>query len=334
MNETSISRLMILCASLVIIVAGLRVAQPIVVPVLLSFFLATITSPAVSLLKKYALPTPLAIAFVVASLIALLGVLGSVLLTSVEQFVDRLPEYEAIVRNWLEELQVKLPWLANDLRNTIAEFRPTESAIVVLTTLFSSVGNFLFATILVTFTLIFTLVEAQTAPEKLRSALGDDNSLKYAKRFSRLVQRYLVLKSYISIFTGVLVSLYLWLTGVDYPVLWGTFAFLMNYIPNIGSMLAAIPPIALSGMQLGLSGFLTTAIGFIAINLIIGNLIEPRVMGKTLNISTLVVFLSLIFWGWVLGPIGMLLAIPLTAVIKIALEVNPNTRWLAKIMSQ
>jgi len=143
-----------------------------------------------------------------------------------------------------------------------------------------------------------------------------------------------LVKSLISFATGLLVGFMLWLIGVDYPILWGTLAFLMNYIPSIGSLIAAIPAILVATLQLGWPGLVSSAAGFVGINLIVGNLIEPRLMGKTLNISPLILFLSLIFWGWILGPIGMLLAIPLTVVVKIGLEVYPKTRWLAQMISQ
>jgi predicted PurR-regulated permease PerM len=122
--------------------------------------------------------------------------------------------------------------------------------------------------------------------------------------------------------------------GVDYPVIWGALAFLMNFIPNIGSMLAAIPPMILASIQLGFPGFLITMTGFVGINMIVGNLLEPKLMGRSLDISPLIVFLSLVFWGWILGPVGMLLAIPLTVVVKIGLEIHPDTKWAAKILSQ
>ena len=119
------------------------------------------------------------------------------------------------------------------------------------------------------------------------------------------------------------------LIGVDYPVLWGALAFLLNFIPNIGSIIAAVPPVLLALIQLGVAQAALVAGGFLVINMAIGNFLEPRYMGQGLGLSTLVVFLSLVFWGWVLGPVGMLLSVPLTIAVKIALEVRPDTRWMA-----
>jgi predicted PurR-regulated permease PerM len=120
--------------------------------------------------------------------------------------------------------------------------------------------------------------------------------------------------------------------GVDYYLLWGLLAFLLNYIPTIGSFFALLPPALLALIQFGIVEAIVVVIVFVIINTLIGNIIEPRFMGKGLGLSTLVVFLSLIFWGWVLGPVGMLLSVPLTITIKIALDSSEETRWLAILL--
>jgi len=126
--------------------------------------------------------------------------------------------------------------------------------------------------------------------------------------------------------------LWLGIQGVDYLVLWALLAFLLNFIPNIGSIIAAIPAVLLSFVQFGFTGAGITALGFFIVNIVMGNIIEPRYMGKGLGLSTLVVFLSLLFWGWVLGPVGMLLSIPLTMIVKLALEANQETRWIGVLL--
>jgi predicted PurR-regulated permease PerM len=135
-----------------------------------------------------------------------------------------------------------------------------------------------------------------------------------------------------SLATGVMVWLWLTILGVDYPILWGLLAFMFNYVPNIGSIIAAIPAILLTSVQAGYGTAFLTAGGYIVFNVSISNLIEPRFMGSGLGISTLVVFLSLIFWGWVLGPVGMLLSIPLTMTMKIALSCSEETSWISTLI--
>lgn len=332
--DAPLSRILVATAALFIILAGMRVAQPILVPFLLATFLAVLTSPAVNWLVRYKVPNPLAIGIVVALVFGVLYGIGTLVATSAEEFVARIPEYEGRIEELLAFLRDRLPWLASDLRTTLQSVAPPDSFIGFAGRLFSGLGSILLATFLTLFMLIFMLYEAQGAPAKMNRALGNDHSADYARRFTRLVQRYLVIKSLVSAITGLAVWAFLMIFNIDYPILWGTLAFLMNFIPNIGSMIAAVPVIILATVQQGLSGFIISLAGFSAINAVIGNILEPRLMGRSLDLSTLVVFLSLIFWGWILGPVGTLLAVPLTVVVKIGLEVYPKSRWLAIMLSQ
>ena len=120
--------------------------------------------------------------------------------------------------------------------------------------------------------------------------------------------------------------------GVDFAILWGLVAFLLNYVPIIGSIIAAIPAILLALIQLGVAPALLTCLGYVVVNVIFGSILEPRFMGRGLGLSTLVVFLSLVFWGWILGPVGMILSVPLTMIVKIALESSDDTHWIAVML--
>ena len=142
----------------------------------------------------------------------------------------------------------------------------------------------------------------------------------------------MAIKTLTSLATGIFVGIWLAILGIDYPVLWGLVAFLLNYVPNIGSIIAAIPAVLLSFIQIDMFHALFAALGYVIVNIVIGSVIEPRVMGRGMGLSTLVVFLSLVFWGWVLGPVGMLLSVPLTMILKIALEHNEDTRWIAVLL--
>jgi AI-2 transport protein TqsA len=183
-------------------------------------------------------------------------------------------------------------------------------------------------------TVVFMLFEASTFPLKLHLALDDpEMRLKQIERFLASVNHYIAIKTMVSIATGIVVSVMLWAFSLDFFLLWGVFAFLLNYIPNIGSIIAALPAVTLATLQLGLpeAGFI--GLGYFTINMIMGNIIEPRYLGKGLGLSTLVVFLSLIFWGWLLGTVGMLLSVPLTMILKIGFENSPEGRWLAVLLS-
>ena len=141
-----------------------------------------------------------------------------------------------------------------------------------------------------------------------------------------------MIQTLISAAAGLLIGLWLAILGVPYPVLWGTLAFLLNFVPNIGSIIAAVPVILLALVQLGVGSALLAALGFAVVFMVLGNLIQPKLMGKGLSLSTLVVFLSMVFWGWVLGPVGMILSVPMTSLVKIFLESHEETRGLAVML--
>lgn len=333
-TDAPMARSLLTVAAVIIILAGMRIAQTILVPFLLALFLAVLTAPAVRWLVNWKVPVSIATGLVVALVFAVLYIIGSLVAASTEDFFQRLPEYETSLDQGISYVRERVPWLTGDLRSNLQSLAPPDNFIGFAGRLFSGVGSILLALALTTFILIFMLYEAQSLPDKARRALGNSIDMTFARRFSRLVQRYLVIKCLVSAITGVAVWVLVTLMGVDYPILWGTFAFLMNFIPNIGSLIAAVPAIFLATVQLGWPGLLISGLGFGAINAVIGNLLEPRLMGRSLDLSTLVVFISLVFWGWLLGPVGALLAVPLTVVVKIGLELYPKSRWLAVLLSQ
>ena len=196
--------------------------------------------------------------------------------------------------------------------------------------IFTALSSVLTHAFLILLTVVFILLEMADLPRKLRLVLKNpERSLSTIEKFSQSAKRYLVIKTLISATVGVVIWLWLLILGVDYPVLWGTLSFLLNYVPNIGSIIAALPVALLALVQLGVGSALLTALGFIVVHIVVGNIIEPKLTGKGLSLSTLVVFLSLVFWGWVLGPLGMILSVPMTSLVKIALESYVETRGFA-----
>ena len=171
-------------------------------------------------------------------------------------------------------------------------------------------------------TVVFILFETASFPRKFRAVAEDpDHALdRFADfREKEKVKRYLAIKTMASLGTGVAIAAWLAVLGVDCPMLWGLLAFLLNFAPNIGSIIAAVPTVLFAAVQLGLGAALWSAAGYLVVNILVGSVIEPRFMGRGLGLSALVVFLSLVFWGWVLGPVGMFLSVPLAMMIKIAL---------------
>lgn len=318
-------------AAFIIIIAGLKAASQIVIPFMLSVFIAIICAPLMSSLRQRKVPTWLAIILVVMLILVGIGSLAVLVGASLDNFSSQLPSYKA---RFAEETS-SLIQLVNSLGlqisyDQVKGYIDPSALMQMVANALRGLGSALTNLILVVMIVIFILFEAVELPKKLSVALNDaSQSLQKFESFIQSVNRYLVIKTLVSILTGVLITLWLWVIGVDFPILWGVCAFLLNFVPNIGSIIAAVPAVLLAFVQLGSLSAGLTAAGFLAVNLIIGNVIEPRYMGKGLGLSTLVVFLSLLLWGWVFGPVGMLLSIPLTIIMKLAFEAHPKMQWLA-----
>jgi AI-2 transport protein TqsA len=321
-------------AAFVITIAGMRAAASLLVPFLLSIVIAIISAPPLFWLKRKGLPTALAVVIVVVTFLVVVLLIITMIGTSLSDFSRTIPLYQQHLQEKSVLLLVWLEGAGIDLtdKEVFEAFNPgvaMKMAAGLLTGLKSVLAN----GFLILFTVIFILLEASSVPAKLRGIFSDpDSSLGYLEKISDSVQRYFAVKTIISLGTGIAVTLWLYIIGVDYPLLWGLLAFLFNYIPNIGSILAAVPAVLLALVQLGTGSVILVVVGYLVINISVGNIIEPRVMGRSLGLSTLVVFLSLIFWGWVFGPVGMLLSAPLTMTVKIALDSNDETRWLSILL--
>ncbi|MGB5964216.1 MAG: AI-2E family transporter [Sulfurimonadaceae bacterium] len=327
-QEKSSGNVIVVIAAIIIVLGALKMAAVIVVPFLLASFIAVIIAPIYSWLIQKKVPTILALVAVVGGLVIVFSLLGVLIGTSVQSFSANMPVYEAKLQTQLSSLTNILSsygLIKDDLTSMFNPARLMQYSATVL----KGAGSVLTNSFMIFLIIIFMLLESTQFAKKLDIADGERETMKHVNEVLTKIKRYMALKAVISLVTGVIVTIVLTMIGLDYAVLWGLVAFLFNFIPNIGSILAAIPAVLLALVQLGTFGAIEVGIVYLAINIIIGSIIEPRIMGQGLGISTLVVFLSLIFWGWLLGPIGMLLSIPLTIMIKILLHTNENTRWLA-----
>lgn len=321
-------------ASVVIVLAGLKAAETIVVPIMLAVFIGIICTPPLHFLTRRKVPPAVAIVLIITFLMVFGSLLVMVITTAIDSFISRLPVYQQRLEeeaiSWLPLLESwKVPITKQQL---LAHFNPSQAMDWVAKAL-TSLGALLTNLFLIVFIVVFLLLEESNFASKLRRARPNgEESLANANNFADQVNKYLVIKTNISLITGVLLALWLWFLGVDFALLWGLIAVLMNFIPNIGSILAAIPPILLALVQLGLPEASLVTLGYLVVNMLIGNILEPRLMGKGLGLSPLVVFLSLILWGWLFGIVGMFLSIQLTMIAKIALEQTPSTQWLAVML--
>jgi len=327
-------RLILTAAALVVVVAGLRAAKDILIPILIAFFLAVLAAQPVSWLRKHRVPSALAVALVVAVVLLALSAFGAVVGTSVNEFTDAIPRYQERlatlddqVRNWLDELPFEHPPI-----EFIDIINPGQLIDLMGRGLRGVVAT-LSNTLLVVLTMVFMLMEAATLQVKLRAMFGSRPGL--TDRFQQVtgqIQQYLAIKTLVSLVTGIVIGVWVHLLGLDFALIWGLVAFLLNYIPTIGSIIAAVPAVLLASVQLGFGRAVLVAVGYVVVNTVLGNLVEPSLLGRRLGLSTLIVFLSLVFWGWVWGPVGMLLSVPLTMIVKILLENSEDLQWVAVML--
>ncbi|MCF6435698.1 AI-2E family transporter [Pseudoalteromonas sp. MMG022] len=331
---SGINKSLVVLASLVIVLAGIKLASDIVVPFILAAFIAIICNPLLKFFARFNIPKGIAIILVIALILAIGTSIAGLVGQSVNDFSQQLPNYR-------EQLQSKFIWLVDaaaqhniliDKQQIIALFDPGKM-IDMASSMLTGLGGVMANVFLIILTVVFMLFEAPTIANKVHLALDDpEMKLKQIDRFLESINSYLAIKTLVSLATGLCASLMLWLLNIDYFILWGVVAFFLNYIPNIGSIIAAIPAVLLALVTHGplIAGLV--AAGYVTINTVMGNIVEPKYMGRGLGLSALVVFLSLIFWGWLLGTVGMLLSVPLTMVVKIALENSEDGHWLSTLL--
>ena len=321
-------------AATMLVVAGLKAAAPLLVPLVASLFLAILALPLLSFFKRLGCANPVAVGLTMLAVVAVIA--GAFVLVggSITQFTNSLPRYQ----RGLEQLVTQtLTWLESHGVETNRVIRPDMirpgSVLDVVGSTLRRVALLLSNLTVILVTTLFLLAEVSRFPEKLAAAFGArSRAVQRMDKIRGEVQRYLATKTLISALTGLLAGLWCAILGVDFPLLWGLLAFLLNYIPTLGSILAGIPPVLLALVQFGPGRALLVLAGYLAVNLVLGNLIEPALMGRRLGLSALVVFFSLVFWGWVWGPLGMLLSVPLTMIVKIMLENAEEFRWLAILL--
>ncbi|MBD3674500.1 MAG: AI-2E family transporter [Planctomycetaceae bacterium] len=323
-------------ASFVVIVAGMRAAQELIVPFLASLFLTVICYPALEWLQKKGFSTWFSLFLIILvvsiSLLLVVVIVGA----SLQDLTSNIDEYRIKLDDRRDDL---VNWIRSegfgDLANKLeGESDVTDQGMALLRSFLADLAGLFSDIFWVLLIMIFMLMEASSFPAKLAEITGSNpGRSEQADQIRNAVWQYATLKTMISILVGGGVVLLLKILDVDYALLWGLIAFFFNFIPNVGSFLAAIPGVGMALIQYDLKTAGIAVVGYALINLVFSNIVEPKVMGKGMGISALVVFLSLIFWGWVLGPVGMILSVPLTMIVKIILETSESTRWFSILLS-
>ncbi len=320
-------------ASFVVVVAGLKAAGDILLPLMFAVFLSVLVWPLVAGLVKLRIPKGLAI---LVALLLVAGVMlgGTAIVTdAVADFTASLPTYQAPLEAEVARLNA---WLVSMEVPPIVELETFVQPSAILGTVRAvalAIASILSNVLMVVIAMAFILLEASELGTKVEAAFGEREGQSWIADAADRVQRYLGLKTVFSLATGLTLGLFTGWIGLSFPVLWGLIAFVLNFVPAIGSIVAAVPAVTLALVELGPGGAVVVAIAYLVVNFSIGNMIEPRVMGRRLGLSPFVVILSLLFWGYVWGPGGTLLGVPLTVIVKLVLESSPNTRWLAMLLA-
>jgi len=322
-------------ASIFILIGGMKLSRPIIVPLFLSFFISVTLNYPISWLEIKKIPRNIAVILVLILFFGAVYLEGKIIWLSLSSFIDNISKYKEIL---IERIHTN-PFLAKDLGLELllkggTDMNPEKSRNFLFSTISSAKQAFAQFGLIFILTLFLTF-ELDAIPIKINAILGkkvynERNQNIFKIRYS--IRRYLGIKTLTSFATGLLIFIFLKWVGVHYAILWAMLAFLLNFIPNIGSMIAAAPAIIFTWIQLGPDSMIIIGLVYLFVNLIIGSIIEPKILGKDMGISTFVVFLSMVFWGWVMGPIGMFLAVPLTMVLKILVESNKSSAYMGVLL--
>ena len=322
-------------ASFVVIIAGVKMASQVVVILFLAIFISSIFSTLLKVLQKKHIPRLFSY-FIILLIVSGIGVmLAYVINISLNDFLTNLPTYEEKLKNTI----LNLLHFAQDSGIQIDKAKIMgalnfNSFFGFTTNIIGSIGTFLSKFLLVVIGVAFILAESKSFQTKLRVIFRNNaKKLEHFNLFSFNIQKYFVVKSFTSFLTGFIITIVLTLFGVDYPVLWGVIAMLFNFVPVVASIIASIPAVLLTFMNLDINTTIWVIVLYVIINISISNILEPKLMGKELGLSPLVIFFSLIFWGYILGIVGMFLAVPITMTLKIAFDSNTSTHWLGILMS-
>lgn len=340
------AQVLLLLASLVVVVAGLKAAQGFFVPMLLAFFIATVSFPITNWLRNHRVPRAVAVLLTVLVDFAFLTGIVLLAIAVIGDLQEKWQtEYYNLTKIRIEEgaraISTKLDsWGVEDagaqLNETVdqnlARLRDVDFMQVwdVGTDVVGRVVSFLGTSLVVIILTIFMLTEARMFGRRM-DAVCEARGPNIQRMVSALkdTQRYLGIKTVISLITGVLAGTLCWAAGLDFYPLWGILAFALNYIPVVGSFIAGVAPTVLALLVKTPADAVVVMFGFFLINTFLGNFVEPMLMGRRFGLSTLVVLLSVMFWGWLWGPIGMLLAVPLTMMVKVILDNSDEFRWIA-----
>lgn len=332
---------MLLLAAASVVVAGLYLARDFFIPVSLAFFIAAVSFPITDFLRRHKVPRLLAVPITVGVVFAFLSailVIGYIFINDLTAG-DKLEKYgrkmyEVAINGGAKLEEWGLESAEEEVKKVLSEDSIANYFQENLTSMLTGVLDMLKTSFIVLILLVFMLGEARMFGRRFDSIVeAQGPNFQRMLSATRDIQKYLGIKTLISIATGALAGILCWAAGIEMPLLWGILAFSLNYIPAIGSILAGVPPVILSLLVYDFQHAMVVAGGYLLINGFLGNFLEPALLGRRFGLSTVVVVISVLFWGFLWGPVGMLLAVPLTMMVKVALDNSAELRWLSVAIS-
>jgi AI-2 transport protein TqsA len=332
LRQPSFLRVMLLLAATVVVFVGMRLAAPILDPILFAVVLALLFSPIYAWLRRHRIPTPLALVIMLVGLTLLFAAIGGILGISIARFSGDIASYANKLNGQLDNIQDltgSLGVTKADLHKALSPSALTGAIGAVL----GGVADFLSNLFLILVIVLFLLAEGPAMMNRLRASTGLEHpQVARLTVFGRSVVRQLGLRAIVNLATAAGVVLLLLVLRVDFPLMWGILTFFLSFIPWIGLPLAVAPAVVLAFAEHGLTNAVLVILGVIVINVLAENALSPMLMGRGLSISPTVLFIGFIFWAWLLGGPGAFLAAPLTIFLILMLETFPETRWLASVM--
>ena len=331
LRQPSFLRVMLLLAATVVVLVGIRLSAPILNPIIFAVVLALLFGPIYFWLQRR-VPDALALVLMLVVLTIIFVGLSFVLGASITRFTERIGFYTAELKGQLDGLEALLErlGLSNvEVRDVVKPSALTEALSAVL----SGIAAFLSDLFLILIIMLFLLAEGPAMMDRLRASVPEDNpQVARLTDVGQAVVHQFALRAIVNLFTAAGITVVLFLLGVDFPLMWGILTFFLSFIPYIGLVLAVAPAVVLALAEFGVTRALLVIAGVIVINILAENVLSPMMMGRGLNLSPTIIFLSFIFWAWLLGGPGAFLAVPLTLFVAIMLGTFPETRWLASLM--
>ncbi|MGB4261049.1 MAG: AI-2E family transporter [Candidatus Cloacimonas acidaminovorans] len=342
-------RILLLIIALAVVASILKTLKSIFIPLIFSIFLLFLFAPLINYLKKHKVPMVLILLITLVIIAVFLGLVILLIYAASNSLINGLPRYEdkfnELIAKGTEYLQnLASNWNINTENISIANIAQIiSSGFISIPQFISNTVNTLVSIIqnifLIIFFLIFLLLEIEKLPLRLRKAtskLSKEQTLDILQNIEKQIQNYLTIRTLVNLSAALLCMLWMLIFGVDFILVCGILLFVLDFIPDVGSVISSAIPILIYLLQSGFSFlWLIFALLIVATQMLIGNIIEPKLQGVQLNLTPIMVLVSLIFWGWLWGIVGMLICVPLTSAINIILkQVAPNNFISALISSE